>query len=448
MDTVTSELRQRLAPSTRDGFPVMRGYLPVVGHMPLLYRGAVATLQRAEREQGPFVQVDRGFGRWLLFCFGADMFELLRNRAVVLAGARARLDYLVGRSLVSLDGAPHKHVRSAVNPTFSARGLADSTAAGLTLETVQRHARAFVDAGGGDAHSHMQSMALDVIFRLVGVEVHALEEWRKQYRRALWGLVPIPLEGRGTPRYFALQATAWIDRELRSLIRRAIAEGGSSVVHALVRARDEEGQPLEEDELVANLRLLFLAGHETTATTMAFAVARLAELPDVVRRLQEEVAAAGGEPPRSIADAKKLPLCEGVFREAARLYGPAWVLERKLSEDITVRGTRLPAGTAIALCPPLWGRDPALYPDPDRFDPDRWLGKPSTPTPYEMAQFGGGAHFCLGYHLTWLESVQYVAALAGALAATKKRLRLAGRAPGVVYYPLPRPSPAARVVVD
>jgi cytochrome P450 len=220
------------------------------------------------------------------------------------------------------------------------------------------------------------------------------------------------------------------------------------MLHALVRARDEDGQPLSEDEMVANLRLLFLAGHETTATTMTFALAHLAERPDLVRRLMDEVRAAGA-PPLSLADTRKLPLCEGVFREAARLYGPGWFLARKPTEDLELRGVRIPAGTRIALCPLLWARDPEVYPDPDRFEPDRWIGKQSAPTPYELAQFGGGPHFCLGYHMTWLESVQYLAVLVTILSERRQRLRLAAaRMPKIAYFPIMRPSPAAHVIIE
>lgn len=448
MNTLVRDLREKWAPSQRAGFPVLKGHLPGLGHLPRLHWAAVETLRRAEREQGPFVQVNVGFGQWFLFCFGADMFELLKHKAMTVGGAREDLAYMIGRSLVAIDGALHRHIRSAMTPTFSARGIAESTVAEVSHETVRRHVQMFIGAGGGDVHAHMQNMTLDVIFRIVGVDIAALDDWRVQYRRAMWGFIPIPFEGPGMPRYFALRATEWIDGELRRLVRNAARADGKSMLHALVRARDEDGQPLSEDELVANLRLLFLAGHETTASTTAFAMIHLAERPDLVRRLAEEVAAAGGEPPLSIADAKKLPLCEGVFREAVRLYGPVWYLARQPTEDIEVRGTRIPAGTNMGLCTLLWARDPEVYPDPDRFDPERWIGKPSAPTPYELSQFGGGAHFCLGYHLAWLESVQYLAALAAALAGEGRRLRLATRAPKVVYYPLPRPSPAARVIVE
>jgi cytochrome P450 len=448
--TATTSLLEHLAtPTHRDGFPVMAGMLPGVGHAITLYKDALGALRRAEREQGPLVQVSFGFGLWYLFCFGPDAFELFKHRSVGVQGSRASSAYLMGNSILTSDGPPHRRMRSAMNPTFSPRGLGESDAGRVAAETVRRHVDAFVGSGGGDVHAHMQTMALDVIFRIVGVDAASLADWRSHYRKVLWGLLPLPFEWPGTPRYFALRATEWINAEVRRLVLAARSEPGESLLHGLVRARSEDGQPLSDDDLVGNLRVLFVAGHETTATTMTWATLHLAQRPELVRRLQDEVAAAGGEPPLTFADAKKLPLCEQVFREAVRLYTPAWFLERRVTEDIHVHDTRIPAGTRIAVSPQLWGRDHALYPHPDAFDPDRWAGRSGSPTPMELSQFGGGAHFCIGYHLSWLQSVQYLASLAAALSASGKRLRLAaGRLPGTAYFPIAHPSPAARVVVE
>src|SRR5262249_18352594 len=115
---MTKSLFNRLAtPMHRDGFPIMAGLLPGVGHAITLYKDAVGAFQRAEREQGPFVQVSFGFGQWYLFCFGLDMFELLKHKAVAVQGSRASVDYLMGNSVLTSDGPPHRRVRSAMNPT-------------------------------------------------------------------------------------------------------------------------------------------------------------------------------------------------------------------------------------------------------------------------------------------------------------------------------------------
>jgi cytochrome P450 len=195
---------------------------------------------------------------------------------------------------------------------------------------------------------------------------------------------------------------------------------------------------------------LLIAGHETTAMVMAWATIELSRCSALWERLCDEVEAAGVEPampPSSLADAKRLPLCEAVFREAVRLHGPAWFLERRVQEDVEYRGHRIPRGTTIAACPPLWGRDPALYPDPDAFEPDRWLGRKAPLSPVELSQFGSGAHFCLGYHLAWLESVQFLAALAASTRRRGARLRL--ESPGPVTsrtFPAPHPPKKTEIV--
>lgn len=448
MELGVSALREKWAPVERNGFPVMKGYVPGAGHVVALHFDAAGALGRAERELGPFVQVDIGFGYWCLFCFGADTFELLKHKAVILAGSRGAIQYLVGRSLVNIDGAHHRHVRSAMSPTFSAKGISQSTVAPICRETVVEHVRRFVQNGGGKAHEHTQHMTLDVIFRIVGVSVSELEIWRSQYRKALWGLIPFPVEGLGSPQYFARKAVAWIDSQLAQMTDRARTEDGQSMLHHLVRAKDEDGEPLSQEDLIANLRLLFLAGHETTATTTAWSLIHLARRPDLMRRLTAEVKEAGGVP-LTMQDAKKLPLCEGVFRESVRLYGPAWFIERKVTEDIPLHGATIPAGTIVALPAVRWARDERTYPNPEQFDPDRWLGKKEAPTPYELSQFGGGAHFCLGYHLAWLESVQYLAALVSELDKTQKELRLKAKTlPKVAYFPMLHPSPSPVVSVE
>lgn len=449
METTNASLWNRIAPpAERDGFPVLPGLLPGVGHAITLYRDAVGALRRAERQQGPFVQVCLGFGQWYLFCLGAGSFELLKHKSVAVSGARGSLNFIIGRSLVGLEGAHHKHIRSAMNPPFSARGLAEPRVESVVGETVLQHVGELVRGGEGDVLPRTQAMALDVIFRLVGVGGDTLPQFRAHYRRMLWGLVPLPFEWPGTPRYFARSSTEWINRELYRMVREARDQPGDSLLHSLVKARDEGGEPLSDEELVDNLRILFLAGHETTASTLAWATLHLAERPDIMRRLQEEVAAVGVATPLSLAAAKKLPLCEGVFREAVRLYPPAWFLGRKVQEDMTYQGRLLPAGTRIAVCPPSWGRDPSLYAEPDTFNPDRWLGRAAPPTAIELSAFGGGVHFCLGYHLSWLESVGYIAMLAKSLAEGKKTLRPAtSRLPVSVYFPMPHPSPSSRVAV-
>src|SRR5262245_41873355 len=139
-------LWERLVPpGERDGFPVMAGHLPGLGHALTLHADAVGAMRRAERDLGPCVYFSLGFGQWLLLCLGEEGFEVCKHRSLAVGGARSNLGYLLGDSVMTVDGDEHRRLRSSMNPTFSARGLAESGAGRVSAETVREHVRAMVD---------------------------------------------------------------------------------------------------------------------------------------------------------------------------------------------------------------------------------------------------------------------------------------------------------------
>lgn len=435
-------------PHRRSGFPVMAGSLPVLGHIVSLHEDAVAALQRAHASLGPIFWANRGFGRWCLCCVGPGAFELLKHPHVISAGARPVLNYLIGNTLLASDGAKHRRMRSAMNPPFAPRGLTENVAGQKIREVVIERARRWAELTQIPVLNEMRELALDVVFRVIGVRIDELPKWRKQYSDVLLGLVPPPWDLPFLPRRRALIATRWVDREIGVLLEKARTAPSPtpSLIDMLVQSRDENGQPLSDEELTANIRLLFLAGHETTASTTAWAILQLARHPESWERMLDE-AQRGDGVPASPSEAKAYPFCEAIFRESVRLYGPAWILERRTTQPIEHAGFRIPADTAIAIFPSLWARDETAYPHPDEFLPERWMDRPP-PTPFEISQFGGGPHFCLGYHLAWLEVVAFLVALGREFAKSDRRRR-----PQLVtevtleqrYYPLPHPPKAAAV---
>ncbi len=431
-------------------FPVMPGELPLVGHLLSLHNDAVGTLRQARRVCGPLFWAHLGFGHRFLFCAGEGSFDLLKDPRLVTDGARSSIEYLLGRSLLSLDGAPHRRIRGALNPPFAPRGLAESTTGELIRQVVSERAEHWLREGQAApiaVHDEMKELALDLILRIAGVGAQDLPTWRTQYAEAMLGLVPIPWDLPGLPRRRALNAIEWLNAQLSVLLQKARQEpGGTSLLHALLQARDEAGKPLDEIELLDNIRTLFLAGHETTATTTAWAVLHLCLDRSLWQRLVDE-ANRGSGVPRSPTEAKQFPLCEAIFRESVRLYGPAWFISRRNTVSIEHAGRSIPANTQIAVAPSLWARDPAAYPQPDEFRPDRWLSRPP-PSPIEISQFGGGAHFCLGYHLAWLEVVAFLVAL-----GREARRQAPGKFPRLTcpealrprYFPTPHPPDVARI---
>ncbi len=174
---------------------------------------------------------------------------------------------------------------------------------------------------------------------------------------------------------------------------------------------------------------------------MAWIVAYLATRPDVWRSVREEALAAE-DLPRSPRDLRRFPYAESVFREALRLAPPVSRDGRVASEDFELCGRTVRKGTMCTIPIGYLSRDPSVYEDPDAFRPERWAGRLTVVTPFERLQFGGGPHFCLGYHLAWLEIVAFTAALARAV--PEDGLRLDGPFPAVRYLPLLHPSASMR----
>jgi cytochrome P450 monooxygenase len=122
------------------------------------------------------------------------------------------------------------------------------------------------------------------------------------------------------------------------------------------------------------------------------------------------------------------------------------MITRRCEEPFVLHGKTIPRGVLAAV--DLWGvaHDASLFEAPDELRPARWLGRSGSPSPLEISQFGAGPHFCLGYHLAWLEAVQFAVALARELGRTGKRPRVrGGKVPGPIYLPTEHP-PAGTLV--
>lgn len=160
-------------------------------------------------------------------------------------------------------------------------------------------------------------------------------------------------------------------------------EEREDVLSMLLLARDEDGEGMSDKELRDQLVTLLLAGHETTATTMAWTMELLYRHPEAHRRLEQECADGGGD-----------EYLDAVVQEAMRLYPPLQAFDRALAEPFEIGGFELPPGTLVAACPYLTHRRPDVYPEPNAFRPERFLDDP--PETYSWVPFGGGMRRCLG----------------------------------------------------
>lgn len=430
----------------RDGLPVLPGAFPVLGHAVALWHDTVAVIREGRALFGPIFWVNGGFEQWMAMCASTEAFEVLRSKASSMAYLKEAVSTLVGEAILGQDGATHQRMRSAMNKPFTPRGL---TAAGIgapIAELLSERVDRWAARRSITVLDETQEVTLNVIFRLIGVEVAELGAWAEQYRRFVFSTFPFPTWIPGTPGWHAARSRAWLDEHLLAIVKeeRARPNRGTFVAE-LAHGRDEQGQGLSDEELIDNLRLLTLAGHDTTANTMAWMTIVLARRPDLWDALCDE-AGRMGELPTTPQDVKGFPFAEALFREALRLYPSVAYTSRRLLEPMTLGGRQVAAGSMVGIPLGYLSRDPEVFPDPDRFEPSRWLNRSAPLSPLETSQFGGGPHFCLGYHLAWLEAVQFALALARRMGRDGLRPRLAeGAAPHHYHLPLGHPTRGTKV---
>ena len=306
------------------------------------------------------------------------------------------------RSVLVLDEAPHMEQRKLLLPPFHGERMQ------AYAEIMERAAAKDIEGWPAgepiELWPHMQSITLEVIVRAVfGFESEdEVAEARERLRQTLALatnarrlLVPSLLLGTDRIRrlpYFR-RAVEPSDELIREAIRRHRAMPDLSeredILSLLVQARHEDGEPMGDEEIRDELMTLLVAGHETTATALAWGLERLVRHPDKLQRLRDEVEA--GED--SYLDA--------VVKETLRLRPSIALVGRKLTEPLELGGYRLPAGVSLAPCIYLVHRRPDIYPEPERFLPERFLDtKPGT---YTWIPFGGGVRRCIGASFAQME---------------------------------------------
>lgn len=200
------------------------------------------------------------------------------------------------------------------------------------------------------------------------------------------------------------EVVATLDQRVQRMIDTRRAEGSErrDLLGRLLAAHDDEAGGMSDKQLRDEIITLFVAGHETTASTLAWALDLLARHPDVYRRVRAQVDALDG-PPR-YEDLPRLDLLVRVFKETMRVYPPIHSLAREAVRDFTLGGYTIPAGETIVFSPYAAHHRAAQWPDPARFDPERFTPEAEAKRPrYTFMAFSGGPRVCLGIHLALME---------------------------------------------
>ncbi|MBD5633992.1 MAG: cytochrome P450, partial [Candidatus Eremiobacteraeota bacterium] len=177
----------------------------------------------------------------------------------------------------------------------------------------------------------------------------------------------------------------------------------------VLAARDDGGSPFDDSALADELSTLLLAGHETTATALTWAWYALARNPRVAAKLHAEIDSLGDRDV-GIEDVAQLRYTDAVFSETLRLYPPASAFGRRVLERSELAGYAIPAGAGIVISPYVCHRNPRFFPNPERFEPERF--ETHERPEFAYVPFGGGARRCIGDAFARMEGVFALATLA------------------------------------
>ncbi|MDG2459878.1 MAG: cytochrome P450 [Luminiphilus sp.] len=338
------------------------------------------------------------------------------------------LEHLIGDSIFVTDGARWKRQRAMIDPAFSHMRI--SHAFGAMQAAVNDHIKSLAEkAASEDAFSldlAMSHLTADIICRTVfstplqsGVAVDVFEDFTLFERSAVqvdvlrlifkpaWSDIPQPAE--------VLAACERIRRHLGALVDTHLehADGFDDIASSVIAARDRDtGEPFSREELIDQLGVFFLAGHETTASALTWAFYMLADQPQWLKRLRDEIDRVVGEAPVTFEHTRQLPLVKAFFKETLRLYPPITFMPRVALRKATVAGRRLKKGALVMIAPWTLQRHSKWWRDPHAFQPERFLPEQeSTLVQGAYIPFGQGPHTCVGAGFAQTESVLILAEL-------------------------------------
>lgn len=434
-------------PKDMPEIPVASGALPLIGHLlPILNKRKEFFLENAEKFKSPF-WIHLGFGRWQVVLPIGATFKVLKNKFTDSDVIPEFISYITNNSIIIADGKWHRRMRGAINAPFTPRGLSAANIGQITNDVIDSHLDVFEANAMIKVLDVTGLVALDIIFRMLGVPKGEVKLWRDKYSQFLATLaIFIPIDLPGFPLRKAKNAGIWMSNRFGELIDEAIQKGDkTSIIGAMAHGKDEEGNQLTKAELLGNLKFLGLAGHETTAAVTGWMLLELARRPEMQETIIEE-AIAQSAPPLSPSTLRLFPKAEALFRECLRIYpplgdGPV----RNITNEVEMEGFQFKAGTKVVPATYAISSNPERYPNPDEVRLERWTELGRKPKQEELIQFGSGPHFCLGYHLALLEGTQFIVKVSRLLHKKKLRLAAVGKFPKPSYGALTGPPNNAKV---
>jgi cytochrome P450 len=405
------------------------GPLPRFFGLPLaerMRRDRLGTLERLAKEFGDIVAFRVGRQLYVLLNHPDYVEDVLITRARLFKKGRAleRARGLLGDGLLTSEGDFHRRQRRLAQPAFHKQRIAGY--ADAMISHAQRMADRWRDGETLDVSAEMNRLTLMIVGEtLFGTDVEDDAAGVREALTTVFEAFPITmsplvalLEHLPLPvmrRYE--RAQGHLDRLIYRMIedrRRSSSDRGDLLSMLLLASDDEgDGTGMSDRQVRDEAMTIFLAGHETTANALAWTWLLLGRNQGVERRLHDELDSVLDSRPPTADDVARLPYARMVLAEAMRCYPPAWAIGRRALAEFEIGGYTIPQGTVVLVSQYLMHRDVRFFPEPDRFDPDRWLPERVKVRPkYSYFPFGGGTRVCIGESFAWTEGILVLATLA------------------------------------
>jgi cytochrome P450 len=404
--------------------PVAPGKVPVLGHSISLLRDPIAFLQ-AQRELGDIVQIQLGTQPVYL----VNSPDLIRRVLIDEAHKFDRGRFfdkgrpIVGNGLATADGQKHIRQRRLMQPMFHRDRLAGYA------EIMNREIIRTVESWQPGQVISLDQELTDLVLRVttkalfstdLGAKAVAdVQRWLPVMLNGMMLRIVLPDAWEKIPTQSNREfnnSRYHLRRVFDDVIESYRADGTDhqDLLSTLVAARYEDtGEPMSAEQVRDEVTTILVAGTETTATTLSWLFHELGNHPDVEKNVYAEIDTVLAGRQLTMADLPDLPYLDQVLNETLRRHHPIWLLMRKANTTLELGGATLTPGVEVLYSLATLHRDPALYPDPMAFEPNRWLtGQARNQPRASFLPFSIGSHKCIGDRFSWGEMAMTVAAVA------------------------------------
>lgn len=393
----------------------------LVGHTLEYLQNPITYLSKVARTHGDFVRLKLAHTTTYLVTHPALIDEILRGQAssMVKDIVTRALAPLVGQGLLTSERDVWRRQRRLIQPAFGHEAV--QRYGRVMVDLTERMLDTWKDGQTVDLQEEMSRLTLSIVGKtLFDAEVggdadvvgNALEHVMdfflgpgKWFPGLRWAPTPSGIRFR--------RAIRKIDQVIYKLIAERRREGvdRGDLLSKLIAATDDEGG-MSDRQLRDECVTLFLAGHETTALALTYALALLSRHPECAARVESEVLSLAGARSLKVEDVPSLGYTECVVREAMRLYPPAWGIAREATEDLEIGGCPVKKGDQFFMVQWIVHRDPRWFGDPEDFRPDRWKDQLIRRLPRcAYFPFGDGPRICIGNHFAMMEAVLVLASI-------------------------------------